>query len=109
MTSDIFGRCKEASIVFLWLEDYYVTFGKEEQKQRKQSAKTDTMTQSCDFVGFVAYVDGQKGYPNDQGCVHGEANKFCLVEILGHVASLKSVPRAHSDQKEVESKGNCSF
>lgn len=55
-----------------------------------------------DLVVVVsAEVNGHEGQPNDAGAVHGEANVFGLVEVLGDLARLESVVGAQYDKQHV--------
>ena len=51
-------------------------------------------------LGTIAVeVDQHKGNPDHTGCVHGEADKLGLVEVLGQVASLDGVDGTHCDEE----------
>jgi len=47
-------------------------------------------------------MKNDEGDPDDAGCVHCETNELGFVEILGQIARLERVQRAHGDQQQIE-------
>jgi len=47
-------------------------------------------------------MENDEGDPDDAGSVHSEADELGFVEVLGQVARLERVQRAHGDEQQVE-------
>ena len=52
------------------------------------------------FLG--AEMENDEGDPDDAGSVHSKANELGFVEVLGQVARLERVQRAHGNQQQIK-------
>ena len=61
-----------------------------------------SFTEDTHLVGIVCPEEhGHKGQPNDNCCVHCEADKFGFVKVFGYLSSFNCVNSAGGDEDHV--------